>query len=86
MIILDSKFKILTDRNNYTLHYSEQKTILDKKTGESKIITSVDEWHYPSIQGALRTFLRESLRPSTSIENVLTRINEVENIIKNVRL
>jgi len=84
MIKLNENFTIYPDNQNFTLQFECEKEV--SKNGDKKVVTSKETWYCIDLQSALRRFLTESLRPSTSVENVLTRINEVENIIKNVRL
>jgi len=81
-IVLDENFSILIDTYNFQLNYSNEVAGKDKKTGEEKIIKQSDSWFYPDLGGALKCYLKESLRESESIQEVLNKIDEVHETIK----
>jgi len=85
MIVLDSEFKVEIDNQNFTLIRTTEKEGKDKKTGEDKIIVSTEQYFYPDLGGCLRTYLRESLRPAESVEEVILKIEEVHKTIKSLK-
>ena len=78
---LDDNYTIGTDSNNFILRYSHTYIGKDKKTDEDKEITSKDEWFYPTLSGALNTYLNECLKKNNTIEEVYAELKRVENII-----
>jgi Sec7-like guanine-nucleotide exchange factor len=78
---LDENYRIETDTNNFTLVYESKKFDEVKK----KEFTSKDEWHYPELKYALIKYLNQSLKPCKSIKDVLSKISELEQLIKNTK-
>lgn len=82
MIKLDENYSIETDSYNVSLIYRREKEI--EKNGELKTVVEKSDWHYPTLAHALKKYLSESLKECSSIEEVLKRIEIVENRINNL--
>lgn len=81
MITLDEFYSVRCDRESCTLYYEREKGI-SEKTGKPEI--EKDYWFYPNLKVALSNFLLKSAAKSKSIQEVLTRISEVETKIENI--
>jgi len=78
-IQLDDNYSVESDANNFTLKYEEKFT--KEVKGKMKEVTSRDEWHYPKMNQALNRYLQESLKPCSTVFNVIDVLNRVENTI-----
>lgn len=83
-IKLDENYHIEVDSENVCLKFRREKEVL--KQGELKTVTEKNEWHSPRIELALKRYLHETQKECETINEVLERINEVEQIIKNVKI
>ena len=45
-----------------------------------------ENYYYPNIKTALKSFLNKSLDGSSSVEEVLKRVDEVESVINNLKI
>lgn len=79
MIKLDHLFYIEVDSYNCTLVREEEKTI--ERKGELKEVVSVQRWHYSNIKQCLFKYLTESLKPLEEVQQLLTKLTEIESII-----
>ena len=84
MIRIDKQWKIIVDENNYQL-ISEVESEGKDKEGNPKTIISTEKFYYPDIQCCMRRYLTESLRPSESVQQILSKINEVHATIKTIK-
>jgi hypothetical protein len=82
---LDDNYTIETDSNNFILRYSNTYIGKDKSTNKDKEITSKAEWFYPTLSGALNTYLNECLKRSDTVNDVYTELKRVENIIAKIK-
>lgn len=85
-ITLDNNWEILNDQNNWELHYRNEVEATDKKTGEKKIITQKDTFYYPSLPLCLKRYTNETLKSSNNLEDVLRKLEEVEILIKSLKV
>lgn len=76
---LDENFKIEIDSYNYSLIKEEVTEEINPRTG--KPIVSRDQWHYPSLNMALKKYVDEVLRPSKSVEEVLGKLDYIYELI-----
>jgi len=83
MIKLDQYYALTADANNWTLNYAREKEII--KDGVTKTVTERDTFYYPLITMALRKYLDESVKDCSDIKEVLSKIEEVHNTIKNIK-
>jgi hypothetical protein len=92
MIKLQNGYSIKTDSNGVTLYFEEsrKKEEIDKetkkKTGKLIDYTFTDEWYLLNIKQALTYYLQLELKNCESIEEILLRINKVEELIKNIKI
>ena len=75
---LDKNYSLEYDSNNVILVFKEPRENKKKEIAEFR-----ESMYYPNVQTALVSFLQKSLHGSESVEEVLRRITEVEQIIKN---
>jgi hypothetical protein len=91
MIKLNNGYSIKTDSTGCTLYFEEsrKKEEIDKetkkKTGKLIDYTFTDEWYLLNIKQALTYYLQLELKNCESIEEILLRINKVEELIKNIK-
>ena len=78
-MVLDKDFRIEVDSYNYSLIKEEVTEEINPRTG--KLIVSRDQWHYPSLNMALKKYVDEALRPSKSIEEVLGKLGSIYDLI-----
>lgn len=83
MIKLDENFRIEPDALNFTL-IKEEKGETNPKTGKPTI--SRGQWYCPTLQSALRAYLRERSRQlltdgENDLKNVLEKLEQIENAI-----
>lgn len=81
VVELDENYSLHTDSICTTLKYELVHDTTVK--GETKRVTSRDEWYYPDIKFALKSYLQKSLRPVSSVEQFLDRVERVEKLIDN---
>lgn len=84
MIRIDDNYYIETDSYNVILRYENQVEKVYK--GELRAVNQSDKWYYTTIPQALKAYLNKSLKESSSIENILHKVNFVENKINNLKL
>jgi hypothetical protein len=81
MITLDEFYSVRCDRESCTLYYEKENGI-NEDTGKVKF--ERDQWYYPNLRVALSNYLLKSAAKSESIQEVLSRISEVETKIENI--
>lgn len=85
-IVLDENFRIEPDALNFTLIREEEGEI-NPKTGKPTI--SKGQWYCPTLQSALRAYLRESSRDLTmegdnDLKDVLNKLKQIEDAINKI--
>lgn len=80
---LDKEYRIIYEDSNVVLQFYKQKTRV-KKSGLEESYEFTDNFYYPTLKHALKSYLNKSLKGSKTIELVLERINTVENNINQV--
>jgi ABC-type transport system substrate-binding protein len=75
-IILDDKFSIEADSNNWTLYYREEKT---KKDG--KPYTAEEVWYTNSLRNCLNRYTNEALKVAKTPQELMDRLEQVEKTI-----
>lgn len=90
-LVIDEQWHIEIDGHNCTLIFEEirqrkRKLEIFPNTQETENYTFTESYYYPNVQACLRKYLAVSLHPCESIPEVLTRIDEVEKTIKNLKL
>ncbi len=79
VVELDENYSIHTDSMCTTLKYEVEHDTLIK--GKVKRVTSKDEWYYPDIKFALKSYLQKSLRHVDGIEGLVNQVSKVEQLI-----
>lgn len=85
MITLDENYTISCDGNGTTLNFQEKREKTSKE-GEKTIYTFKDQWHYLSVPQALSKYKDLVLEESQDLKDVLLKLNEVETLIKSIKL
>ncbi len=85
-MILSEKWRLDYDDNNVNLEFFETRERKKKGTDEKEPFEFVEQYHYPTIKTALIAFQQKYIKGSESVTECLKRIDEVENIIKNLKL
>lgn len=82
---LDEKFRILYDESNVILQFHE---IRDRKKKDETIESYeyVDNFYYPTILHALKSYTNKSLKYSKSILDLICRIEDLEVKINKLKL
>jgi len=86
MLKLDENYTINPDGKGCTLHYREAKEVTDLDTLETKVVTKKATWHFLSVPQALNKYKDLVLEPCEDLKQVLDKLEEVENLIKNFKL
>lgn len=90
-LIIDNNWYIdLSDPNNCTLIYAEQKTREKqdkdkKKTGETEEYIAETPYYYPSVQLCLKRYLQESQKEATTVEECIKLTNDSMKLIKSLK-
>ena len=69
---IDEKYTIENDSNQWVLNYRSEGDI-NKRTGKPTI--STNKWYCGSLKQCLNRYLDESLKQSTTIQEVVANIN-----------
>ena len=83
---LNKNYRIIFDENNTVLQFFEMREKTKKETDETTMFEYTENYYYPNIKTALKGFLNKSLDGSSSVEEVLKRIYEVEGVVNNLKL
>lgn len=80
MIKIDDNYSIRSDSQQWILEFKGE-PVTKMHIGEVKEVTPNDKWYYPSISACLKKYLNESLKSVSVLDDILGRIDEVENKI-----
>ena len=86
MIILDSNYTIGCNSNGTTLNFQEQRERKNKSTLEVELYTYKDQWHYLSVSQAISKYKDLVLIHSQDLKDVLKKLNEIDLIIKSLKI
>lgn len=75
MIKLDDLFVLIPDANSWILIREE------KKVKQGKEVVSRDRWYCSNIERALKRYANESLKESSSVEEILQRLDDLNEMI-----
>ena len=78
---LDENYSLEMDARNFTLKYKN--VYFDEK--KKKDVTSIDEWHFSSLKGAINKYMNESFKPCKSIIEFSKELNRVELLISKIK-
>ena len=78
---LDENYLLVYDESNVVLRYEENRIRIKKDETKEPYLFNEDRY-YPNVKTALKAYLNISLKRSTSIEDVIDRIEKAE---KNTR-
>jgi hypothetical protein len=83
---LNKNYRIIFDENNTVLQFFEMREKTKKETKETTTFEYTENYYYPNIKTALKSFLNKSLDGSNNVEEVLKRVDEVESVINNLKI
>tara|TARA_R110000772_G_scaffold70627_2_gene155234 strand:+ start:652 stop:918 length:267 start_codon:yes stop_codon:yes gene_type:complete len=78
---LDENHLLAYDESNVILRYEENRIRIKKDKTKEPYLFQEDRY-YPTVKGALEAYLNISLKGSTTIEDIIERINKVEKLIR----
>lgn len=84
-IKLDENFYLEGERYNWILVFEEERK-REKKDGTKEMFTFRDNWYFPKIEQALSTYKNEAVKSSKTADDILNKLNSVENAIKNLKI
>ena len=85
----------MTLSNEYRLVYEENKVVTlqffesrirKKKDGNTESYEFTDNYYYPNLKTALKSFVNKSVMPSKNIEEVLDKIKSLESKIDKITI
>jgi len=77
---IDDNYRILDDDNNVILQYHEDR-IKTKLDGSKETYEFTDNYYYPNLKHALKSYVNKSLKYNELLVDVLFEIKRVENKI-----
>ena len=77
---LDENYLLVYDESNVVLRYEENR-IRIKKDGTKEPYLFNEDRYYPNVKTALKAYLNISLKGSTSVEDIINRIEKTEELI-----
>ena len=78
---LDENYLLVYDESNVVLRYEENRIRIKKDMTKEPYLFNEDRY-YPNVKTALKAYLNISLKGSKSIEDVISRIEKAEKMIK----
>ena len=78
---LDDNYRLVYDENNVVLRYEENRVRIKKDETKEPYLFNEDRY-YPTVKSALKAYLNISLKGSRSIEDIISRIEKAEKMIK----
>ena len=78
---LDDNYLLVYDESNVVLRYEENRIRIKKDMTKEPYLFNEDRY-YPNVKTALKAYLNISLKGSKSIEDVISRIEKAEKMIK----
>lgn len=82
---LDEKWRIESDTYSWVLIFQETREKKKKETKEKEEFEYVDNWYYPKLSQALRTYKQESLKTTETIEQLLLKLESIDNKIDEIK-
>ena len=86
MIELDKNYNITVDNNNVMLNFKGDPYASKDRKGNPTMVTPSDKWFYPNVKVALKSYVNKSLKTSGSLNEVLSKIESLENQIDNLKV
>jgi len=81
---IDDSYSVKSDANNFTLVKEQETDEVSEKTGKS--VVSKDKWHYGSFKQCLLRYKEESLKTCDSVEQILSKLEELELLINSLTI
>ena len=78
---LDDNYLLVYDESNVVLRYEEKRIRIKKNETKEPYLFNEDRY-YPNVKTALKAYLNISLKGSTSVEDIINRIEKAEKMIK----
>ena len=84
MITLDKSWRVYQDDTNTILQYHEPRVKV-KKSGKKEDYIYTDNYYYPNFRAALLAYSVKSIGKEDSINKVLERLDEIEELINKMK-
>ena len=78
---LDDNYLLVYDESNVVLRYEENRIRIKKDKTKEPYLFNEDRY-YPNVKTALKAYLNISLKGSTSVKDIINRIEKAEKMIK----
>lgn len=75
---ISENYRVVSDENNVILQFHEFRERKKKGTEETEKFEFTDNYYYPTLQTALRAFVNKSIDSLDSVEEVLIKLEEIE--------
>lgn len=82
MIQIDEHYSVKSDPHNWVLTFKKPLKKINPKTGKNVVQT--DKWYCVSLERALNKYLDESLKTCKTVEEILKKIEEVKQIMREI--
>lgn len=83
---LDENYRILYDETNVILQFHELRIKGEKAKNKGEQFEFTQDYFYPNIKSALKSYINKSLKGSNSILDLVCRIEDLENRVSNIKL
>lgn len=80
-MIIDSNYSIEVTKDSVNLKY-----VSEYVNEKGKTVKQKDNWYYPNIKLALKKYVYEASSDTTEISKIISKLEEIENTINNLKL
>tara|TARA_R110000868_G_scaffold186966_2_gene429493 strand:+ start:917 stop:1183 length:267 start_codon:yes stop_codon:yes gene_type:complete len=82
-MILSNKYRIIVEENTTILQFYKNKVTV-KKDGTKIPYEFTENYYYPSLKTALKSYVNKSIGECNDVSKILLRLNELELQIKEI--
>jgi len=80
-MIIDSNYSIEVTKDSVNLKY-----VSEYVNDKGKTVKQKDNWYYPNIKLALKKYVYEVSSDTTEISKIISKLEEIESTINNLKL
>jgi hypothetical protein len=80
-MIIDSNYSIEVTKDSVNLKY-----VSEYVNDKGKTVKQKDNWYYPNIKLALKKYVYEASSHTTEISKIISKLEEIESTINNLKL
>jgi hypothetical protein len=81
---LDENYTLEGEEYNWILFYEKPTGKTNEKTG--KEIVTKSKWYFPKIEQALKRYVNHAIKPSTAVQEVLKKQEELLEVIEGLTI